>query len=79
MYSGVQEFNDEEIRGKLQAFPGGSIDLIKQDSGIAVMTVNNPTRMNAFSGRPRLCEHTCCVNSASLHLALLSSEWITAL
>lgn len=54
VYSGAHGFNDEEIRGKLQNFPGGSIDLIKQDSGIAVMTVNNPSRMNAFSGRPSL-------------------------
>ncbi|CAB1321363.1 unnamed protein product, partial [Coregonus sp. 'balchen'] len=29
---------------------GGSIDLVKQESGIAVLTVNNPARMNAFSG-----------------------------
>ncbi|KAI4904064.1 hypothetical protein NFI96_033890 [Prochilodus magdalenae] len=40
----------EDIRQKLQLFPGGSIDLHKQESGIAVMTVNNPARMNAFSG-----------------------------
>ncbi|XP_067305410.1 ethylmalonyl-CoA decarboxylase isoform X2 [Pseudorasbora parva] len=41
----------ESIREKLQAFPGGSIDLQKQqESGIAVLTVNNPGRMNAFSG-----------------------------
>lgn len=41
----------ESIREKLQAFPGGSIDLQKrQESGIAVLTVNNPARMNAFSG-----------------------------
>ncbi|KAL0173265.1 hypothetical protein M9458_033576, partial [Cirrhinus mrigala] len=40
----------ESIREKLQAFPGGSIDLQKQqESGIAVLTVNNPARMNAFS------------------------------
>uniref|UniRef100_A0A672QH50 Uncharacterized protein n=1 Tax=Sinocyclocheilus grahami TaxID=75366 RepID=A0A672QH50_SINGR len=41
----------EGIREKLQAFPGGSIELQKQqESGIAVLTVNNPARMNAFSG-----------------------------
>lgn len=39
-----------DIREKLRAFPGGSIDLTKQESGIAVMTLNNPARMNAFSG-----------------------------
>uniref|UniRef100_A0A3B1IND2 Ethylmalonyl-CoA decarboxylase 1 n=1 Tax=Astyanax mexicanus TaxID=7994 RepID=A0A3B1IND2_ASTMX len=41
---------EEEIRQKLQQFSGGSIDLQKQESGIAVMTVNNPALMNAFSG-----------------------------
>lgn len=49
--SRVYNFNQEEIRGKLQAFPGGSIDLLMQESGVAVLTVNNPSRMNAFSGR----------------------------
>ncbi|XP_054638176.1 ethylmalonyl-CoA decarboxylase isoform X2 [Dunckerocampus dactyliophorus] len=44
------DFNQEEIMEKLQVFPGGSIDLSKQDSGIAVLTINNPSRMNAFSG-----------------------------
>lgn len=44
------ESQEEEIRKKLQMFPGGSIDLQKQESGIALMTVNNPLRMNAFSG-----------------------------
>lgn len=46
----AKESQEEEIRNKLQLFPGGSIDLQKQESGIAVMTVNNPARMNAFSG-----------------------------
>ncbi|XP_028281661.1 ethylmalonyl-CoA decarboxylase isoform X1 [Parambassis ranga] len=50
VYSSVHGFNQEEVREKLQAFPGGSIDLLKQDSGIAVLTLNNPSRMNAFSG-----------------------------
>lgn len=41
----------EGIREKLQAFPGGSVELQKQrDSGVALLTVNNPARMNAFSG-----------------------------
>uniref|UniRef100_A0A665TPI8 Ethylmalonyl-CoA decarboxylase 1 n=1 Tax=Echeneis naucrates TaxID=173247 RepID=A0A665TPI8_ECHNA len=51
LYTSVHGFNQEEIREKLLAFPGGSIDLLKQDSGIAVLTINNPSRMNAFSGR----------------------------
>ncbi|XP_063054781.1 ethylmalonyl-CoA decarboxylase [Engraulis encrasicolus] len=49
----VHGFNDMEIKEmkeKLSAFPGGSIDLVKEESGIAVMTVNNPGRINAFSG-----------------------------
>ncbi|XP_072534959.1 ethylmalonyl-CoA decarboxylase [Salminus brasiliensis] len=41
---------EEEIRQKLRLFSGGSIDLRKQESGIAVMTVNNPALKNAFSG-----------------------------
>jgi len=51
----------ESIREKLQAFPGGSIDLQKrQESGIAVLTVNNPARMNAFSGNLLVClPHIC--------------------
>lgn len=48
--SSIHSFNEEEIREKLQAFPGGSIDLLKQESGIAVLTINNSSRMNAFSG-----------------------------
>uniref|UniRef100_UPI003AADC6CE ethylmalonyl-CoA decarboxylase n=1 Tax=Centroberyx gerrardi TaxID=166262 RepID=UPI003AADC6CE len=50
VYSGSHGFNQEEIREKLRAFPGGSIDLLQQESGIAVLTINNPARMNAFSG-----------------------------
>ncbi|XP_072317345.1 ethylmalonyl-CoA decarboxylase [Eucyclogobius newberryi] len=50
VYSSSHGFNPDEVREKLLAFPGGSVDLNKQDSGIAVLTVNNPSRMNAFSG-----------------------------
>ncbi|KAI2655799.1 Ethylmalonyl-CoA decarboxylase [Labeo rohita] len=53
----------ESIREKLQVFTGGSVELQKQQqSGIAVLTVNNPARMNAFSGsmmlelEQRVCE-----------------------
>ena len=49
--SNIHDFNQEEIREKLGAFPGGSVDLLKQESGVAVLTVNNPSRMNAFSGK----------------------------
>ncbi|XP_026857357.2 ethylmalonyl-CoA decarboxylase [Electrophorus electricus] len=41
---------EEQIREKFKLFPGGCIDLHKQESKIALMTINNPTRMNAFSG-----------------------------
>ncbi|KAK5609381.1 enoyl CoA hydratase domain-containing protein 1 [Crenichthys baileyi] len=50
VYSSIHGFSHEEIREKLLAFPGGSVDLLKHDSGIAVLTINNPARMNAFSG-----------------------------
>nr|XP_020452453.1 ethylmalonyl-CoA decarboxylase isoform X1 [Monopterus albus]XP_020452454.1 ethylmalonyl-CoA decarboxylase isoform X1 [Monopterus albus]XP_020452455.1 ethylmalonyl-CoA decarboxylase isoform X1 [Monopterus albus] len=50
VYSSIHGFNQKEVKEKLQAFPGGSIDLLKQDSGIAILTINNPSRMNAFSG-----------------------------
>uniref|UniRef100_A0A8D3A018 Ethylmalonyl-CoA decarboxylase n=1 Tax=Scophthalmus maximus TaxID=52904 RepID=A0A8D3A018_SCOMX len=50
VYTDVHGFNQLEIREKLQAFPGGSVDLLKQDSGVAVLTINNPSRMNALSG-----------------------------
>ncbi|KAM9797982.1 ethylmalonyl-CoA decarboxylase [Neosynchiropus ocellatus] len=50
VHSSRHGFNQDEIREKLSAFPGGSIDLLKQESGVAVLTVNNPSRMNAFSG-----------------------------
>lgn len=50
VYSSIHGFNQEEITEKLLAFPGGSIDLLKHESGVAVMTINNPSRMNAFSG-----------------------------
>lgn len=35
---------------KLRAFHGGSIDLVQKESGVAVLTINNPARMNAFTG-----------------------------
>uniref|UniRef100_A0AAV2MBG5 Ethylmalonyl-CoA decarboxylase n=1 Tax=Knipowitschia caucasica TaxID=637954 RepID=A0AAV2MBG5_KNICA len=50
VYCSSHGLNLDEIREKLLAFPGGSIDLHKQNSGIAVLTINNPARMNAFSG-----------------------------
>ncbi|XP_034409032.1 ethylmalonyl-CoA decarboxylase [Cyclopterus lumpus] len=50
VYSSVHGFNREEIAKKLQVFPGGAVDLLKQESGIAVLTINYPSRMNAFSG-----------------------------
>lgn len=35
---------------KLEQFPGGSIDLQKENNGIGILTLNNPSKMNAFSG-----------------------------
>ncbi|CAL8261050.1 unnamed protein product [Boreogadus saida] len=51
LYSAGHGFQPEEIREKLRAYPGGAVDLLTQgDTGLAVLTVNNPSRMNAFSG-----------------------------
>ncbi|CAL8248638.1 unnamed protein product [Lota lota] len=51
LYSASHGFQPEEIKEKLRAFPGGSVDLLTQEeSGLAVLTINNPSRMNAFSG-----------------------------
>ncbi|XP_077383023.1 ethylmalonyl-CoA decarboxylase isoform X2 [Festucalex cinctus] len=45
------DFDQEEMKAKLLGFPGGSIDLSKQEeSGIAILTINNPSHMNAFTG-----------------------------
>uniref|UniRef100_A0A3Q2Y9Z7 Ethylmalonyl-CoA decarboxylase 1 n=1 Tax=Hippocampus comes TaxID=109280 RepID=A0A3Q2Y9Z7_HIPCM len=44
------DFDQEETKAKLLGFPGGSIDLSKQESGIAVLKINNPSHMNAFTG-----------------------------
>ncbi|XP_061674977.1 ethylmalonyl-CoA decarboxylase [Syngnathoides biaculeatus] len=44
------DFDQEEMKEKLLGFPGGTIELNKQESGIAVLTINNPSRMNAFTG-----------------------------
>ncbi|XP_060139383.1 ethylmalonyl-CoA decarboxylase isoform X3 [Globicephala melas] len=50
LYSTSHGFHEEEVKRKLEQFPGGSIDLQKEDSGIGILTLNNPSKMNAFSG-----------------------------
>ncbi|XP_033090389.1 ethylmalonyl-CoA decarboxylase isoform X3 [Trachypithecus francoisi] len=50
LYGTSHGFYEEEVKKKLQQFPGGSIDLQKEDSGIGILTLNNPSKMNAFSG-----------------------------
>ena len=67
VYSDIHGFNQAEIREKLLAFSGGSVELLKQDSGIAVLTINNPSRMNALSGKDTL---TVDIRFASVDLAL---------
>ncbi|XP_069743072.1 ethylmalonyl-CoA decarboxylase isoform X2 [Narcine bancroftii] len=49
-YSSVYRVNEGDIKGKLEQLHGGSIDLRKDQNGIATMTINHPERMNAFSG-----------------------------
>lgn len=50
LYNTSHGFHEEEVKKTLQQFPGGSIDLQKNDSGIGILTVNNPDKMNALSG-----------------------------
>lgn len=50
LYNTSHGFHEEEVKKKLQQFPGGSIDLQKKDDGIGILTLNNPSKMNAFSG-----------------------------
>ncbi|XP_057691423.1 ethylmalonyl-CoA decarboxylase isoform X2 [Corythoichthys intestinalis] len=45
-----RDFDQEDLKAKLLGLPGGSVDLTKQDSGIGILTINNPSYMNAFSG-----------------------------
>uniref|UniRef100_UPI00398F6FB8 ethylmalonyl-CoA decarboxylase isoform X1 n=1 Tax=Pristiophorus japonicus TaxID=55135 RepID=UPI00398F6FB8 len=50
VYTSVYRMNEDDIKGKLQKLPGGSIDLQKDQNGIATLIINHPERMNAFSG-----------------------------
>ncbi|XP_047713995.1 ethylmalonyl-CoA decarboxylase isoform X1 [Prionailurus viverrinus] len=50
LYNTSHGFHEEEVKKKLEQFPGGSVDLQKEDSGIGILTLNNPSKMNAFSG-----------------------------
>lgn len=50
LYNTSHGFHEEEVKKKLQQFPGGSIDLQKKDDGIGILTLNNPSKKNAFSG-----------------------------
>ncbi|GFO48142.1 ethylmalonyl-coa decarboxylase [Plakobranchus ocellatus] len=45
-------FNLPTIRQELEKFQGGSVELeLDEQSGIAVMTLNNPKRLNALTGK----------------------------
>nr|XP_045000355.1 ethylmalonyl-CoA decarboxylase-like [Jaculus jaculus] len=50
IYSTSNGFNEEEVKKVLQQFPGASVDLQKKYNGIGILTLNNPNKMNAFSG-----------------------------
>ncbi|NXD34753.1 ECHD1 decarboxylase, partial [Copsychus sechellarum] len=50
LYNGAHGYEEELIKKKLQQFSGGSINLSKEDNGIAILTLNNPKLMNAFTG-----------------------------
>ncbi|KAF1467700.1 Ethylmalonyl-CoA decarboxylase, partial [Megadyptes antipodes antipodes] len=50
LYIDAHGYEEELIQKKLQQFAGGSINLSKEDSGIGILTLNNPKLMNAFTG-----------------------------
>ncbi|XP_041044524.1 ethylmalonyl-CoA decarboxylase isoform X1 [Carcharodon carcharias] len=50
VYTSVYRMNEDDIKQKLQQFSGGSIDLQKDQNGIATLIINHPERKNAFSG-----------------------------
>ncbi|NXH28368.1 ECHD1 decarboxylase, partial [Myiagra hebetior] len=50
LYNGAHGYEEDLIKKKLQQFSGGSINLSKEDNGIAILTLNNPKLMNAFTG-----------------------------
>ncbi|NWY65527.1 ECHD1 decarboxylase, partial [Erithacus rubecula] len=50
LYNGAHGYDEELIKKKLQQFSGGSINLSKEEDGIAILTLNNPKLMNAFTG-----------------------------
>ncbi|NWW89222.1 ECHD1 decarboxylase, partial [Rhynochetos jubatus] len=50
LYIGAHGYDEELIKKKLQQFAGGSISLSREDNGIAILTLNNPKLMNAFTG-----------------------------
>ncbi|NXX74607.1 ECHD1 decarboxylase, partial [Urocolius indicus] len=50
LYDSAHGYEEELIKKKLQQFAGGSIKLSKEDSGIGILTLDNPKLMNAFTG-----------------------------
>lgn len=51
LYNTSHGFHEEEVKKILEQFPGGSVDLQKNQNGIGILTLNNPNKMNAFSGK----------------------------
>ncbi|CAH2249731.1 ethylmalonyl- decarboxylase isoform X1 [Pelobates cultripes] len=50
LYNSSHGFDETKIKEKLAQLSGGSIDLRKGENGIAELCINNPSRMNAFTG-----------------------------
>ncbi|XP_062428559.1 ethylmalonyl-CoA decarboxylase [Rhea pennata] len=50
LYDCAHGYREELIKKKLQQFVGGSINLSKEETGIGILTLNNPRLMNAFTG-----------------------------
>ncbi|XP_021507141.1 ethylmalonyl-CoA decarboxylase isoform X2 [Meriones unguiculatus] len=50
LYNTSHGFHEEEVKKILAQYPGGTIDLQKKEDGIGILTLNNPNKLNAFSG-----------------------------
>lgn len=51
-FSSYQKLDLNTIRYELEKFEGGTVDLEMDDqTGIAVMTLNNPQKLNSMTGK----------------------------
>uniref|UniRef100_A0A8C5Y6Z9 Ethylmalonyl-CoA decarboxylase 1 n=1 Tax=Microcebus murinus TaxID=30608 RepID=A0A8C5Y6Z9_MICMU len=78
LYNTSHGFHEEEVKKKLEQFPGGSIDLQKKDNGIGILTLNNPSKKNAFSvpAQEALDRHSANISKACVMMLQLLEKVI---